>query len=127
MGTGDKLKHSIRKYSTMAQLDMIRLLLSLSIISSFRVRCLVIKAAYMRSGRITRCIYIGPPLEVGAEMGKMWLLRKMTYGIMEAGIQWTKVIEDWILNKENFHRLKGTSQLYVKRGTNGLISGLFQC
>lgn len=48
----------------------------------------------------------------------------MPYGITEAGRQWQKVIEEWLLNDAGFERIYGVSQLFVERDRSGTITML---
>lgn len=63
-GNRDAEKDDIRSDSTNAQFDMIRLLLFLAIIFSFRIGGLDVKGAYMKSGDITRLLFVRPPKEL---------------------------------------------------------------
>lgn len=55
-GNRDKLKKTVRKDSATAQFDVIRLILSLATIFTFRIGCIDIKGAYLQSGPIRRSI-----------------------------------------------------------------------
>lgn len=78
----------------------------------------------MHSVPITRSIYVRPPIEADVGRGKIWLLRKLSYGITEAIRQWATVIEDWILNTAGSKWVYEVSQLYVKRGSSNSITGI---
>lgn len=124
-GNRDIEKHDIRNDSTNAQFDMIRLLLFLSVVFSFRLGGLDVKGAYMKSGDIRRLLYVRPPKELtniyDSMHGKLWRLLKLPYGISEAGRQWAVVIEFWLLNDMGFQRIRGASQLYIKKDRSGEI------
>lgn len=121
-GNRDKMKNDIRKDSATAQFDVIRLFCSMAAVLQFRLGCLDIKGAYLQSGPIQREIFVRPPKECGSIRGMLWRLVKMPYGISEAGRQWAKVFEGWILQEAAFERVFGVSQLFVKRDTSGNIT-----
>lgn len=114
---GDYEKESVRKDSSNAQLDVIRILLTVGTFVGFRLGLTEIKGAYLQSGLIRREIFVAPPKEWSGPQGVLWRLRKPPYGIVEAGQQWAKVIEEWILSKEGgaLERIHGLRQLYVMR------------
>lgn len=114
-GNRDRMKKTVRKDSATAQFDIIRLLLSIASILCFRLGCIDIKGAYLQSGPIKRTIYVRPPSELDLPRHILWKLRKLPYGITEAGRQWAKEIESWLIEKAGFRRVKGLSQFYVKR------------
>lgn len=124
-GNRDLEKNNIRNDSTNAQFDMIRLLLFLSLMFSFRLGGLDVKGAYMKSGDITRLLYVRPPKELTniyeSMRGKLWRLLRLPYGISEAGRQWALVIEFWLISDMGFQRVRGASQLYIKRDRSGEI------
>lgn len=113
-GNRDKMKNDVRKDSSTAQFDEILLLLSLASMLHFRLGCIDIKGAYLQSGPIRRQIYILPPPEV-AKRGYLCKLLKLPYVITEAGGQWAKVIESWMIEVAGMQRVPGVSQLYVLR------------
>lgn len=91
---------------------MIRIMLSISSLLGFRLGCLDFKGAYFQSSPITLTIYVRPPREV-SKHGIIWKLLKLPYVITEAGLQWAKEVEDWLVNKKELVRVPGVSQLYI--------------
>lgn len=61
-----------------------------------------IKDAYLRSGPITREIYARTPRECNLPQAKLWLMRKLPYGVNEAGIQLEKVLAHWLFRLAGF-------------------------
>lgn len=120
-GNRDKMKHEVRKDSATAQFDVIRMICSIASILMMKLGCIDIKGAYMQSGPIKRDIYIRPPRECNAPRGILWKLTKLPYGITEAGRQWAKVMEGWLIEEARFERVCGISQFFVKRNTEGKI------
>lgn len=120
-GNRDQMKEDVRKDSATAQFHIIRLMLSLVVVLGFRIGVIDIKGAYLQSGEIKRRIYVRPPPDISGTRGSLWLLTLLPYGITEAGRQWQKVIEEWLLEDEGFERVFGVSQLFVKRNKMGKI------
>lgn len=124
-GNRDVEKESIRKDSATAQLCVIRLLLSIVTFLGFRLGFADIKGAYLQSGPIQRDIYVRPPKEWQGARGMLWRvlwrLTKLPYGIVEAGRQWQKTIERWMLSAGGLETVFGLSQLFLQRDINGNI------
>lgn len=124
-GNEDDEKNVIRKDSSNAQLAIVRLMLSLVTFLGFSIKTADIKGAYLQSGPITRELYVRPPREwhytQHYSKGKIWKLRKLPYGIVEAGRQWMIAVETWMLGEGGMSRVFGVSQLFVKRNASGSI------
>lgn len=114
-GNRDKMKYLIRSDTASVQFDSIRLLLSLAAFRGFRLGCIDIKKAYMQSGRITRDLYVRTLRELNCGRGILWKLKKLPYGIGDAGRQWAETFDAWLLDKLGFERIPGVNQLFVKR------------
>ena len=121
-GNRDSEKDSIRKDSDTVSWLGIRILFAISVFLDFRLGTADIKGAYLQSGPIRRQIYVRPPREWQGPRGMLWLLTKLPYGIVEAGRQWMKTVEDWMLNIARLQRVPGISQLYTKKDTTDRIS-----
>ena len=117
-GNRDDDKDFIRKDSATAQLNIVRLLLSLVTFLGFRLATSDIKGAYLQSGPIRRAIYVRLPREWyrrhAVNRKVLWKLTKLPYGIVDAGRQWQKTVEDWMLS-DGLKRLFGLSQLFIRR------------
>lgn len=111
----DRAKGTIRSDSANVQFDIFRLLLSLATMLDFRLGCVDVTAAYLQSGPISRELFVRPPREYQTKRGVVWKLIKLSYGISEAGRQWAKTIESWLLHDQKMVRVNGISQLYLKR------------
>ena len=120
-GNHDAEKDEVRKYSSTPQLFVIRLLLSLVTFLGFRLGMADIKGAYLRSGPVSREIFVRPPREWTGPRGTLWKLTKLLYGIVEAGRKWQKTIEDWMLDTGKLERVFGIGQMFVKRNRHGRI------
>ena len=99
-----------------------RLLLSLATFLGFRIGTADIKGAFLQSGPIMREIVVRPPREWASSRGTLWKLRKLPYGIVDAGSQWQKTVEAWMLEQAGIERVFGLSQLFVKRDESGRVS-----
>ena len=120
-GNHDNEKDTVRKDSSNASLFVVRLLLSLATFLSFRIATADIKGAFLQSGPINRQIFVRPPKEWHGPRGVLWKLRKLPYGIADAGRQWQKVVEKWMLDKAGVERVFGIPQLFAQRDGNGAI------
>lgn len=100
-GNPDSEKDGIRKALVSAQLNIIRLVLSISRIIDLGLATVDIKEAYVQSWPIRRKLYVRPPLEWHSTPVYtrviLWKLAKLFYGIVEAGRQWKMTIETWML------------------------------
>ena len=121
-GNRDSEKDKIRKDSSTAQFDVIRILIAVARFIGMRLAMADIKGAYLHSGPIQREIYVRPPREWRGERGKLWKLKKLRYGIIKAGRQWAKTVEEWMLTKGGLERIQGLNQLYVRRNDLGKIT-----
>lgn len=119
-GNRDKDKDGIRKDSSTAQFDIIRLIASITASLNLSLASIDIKGAYLQSGPIKRDIYIRPPRECFTKRGTLWKLTKLPYGIVEAGRQWATVFEEWLISSAKLQRVNGFSQLYIKQNAAGL-------
>lgn len=70
-GNKDTEMRHIRNDSSNARFNIIRLLLNIAIILSFRLGCVDIKAACMQSGPINRELYVRPPRERNIPRGTL--------------------------------------------------------
>ena len=120
-GNRDDEKDDIRNNPSTEQLNIIRLLLSLVIFLGFRLATADIKGAYLQSGPIKRDIFVRPPREWRGPRMTLWKLLKLPYGIVEAGRQWQKTVEEWMLNDAELERIHGLSQLFTQRDSTGRI------
>lgn len=81
--------------------------------------------AYMTSGPIKRSIYVRPPGEWDkGTRWSVWELRKMPYGITDAGRQWATVIESWLTGTVGMETMKGVSQFFMKRRSDHSLAGI---
>lgn len=58
-------------------------------------------------------IYDRPPKEFGAKIEILWLLKKLPYGITEAGRQWAVVFENWLMNLAQLCRASEVGPKFV--------------
>ena len=120
-GNHDNEKDNVRKDSSNASLFVVRLLLSLATFLGYRIGTADIKGAFLQSGPIQREIFVRPPRSWSSKRSVLWKLRKLPYGIADAGRQWQKTVESWMLEQSGFERVLGITQLFVKRNEYGDI------
>lgn len=111
----DEFKITVQKDSQTAQFDIIRMLLSLAYMLSLIPACTDIKGVHLQSGPITQEIYIRPPREKCEKRKIFGTLKKLPYGITEAGKQRAKEIEGLMGQQDHLERIIEVSQLYIKR------------
>lgn len=93
-GNRYNLQVDVRKYSSTAQFDAIRLALSISASMEAVLGHVDIKDAYLHRVPIKRTIFVRPPRELGVKRGTLWRLTKLPYAITEVGPQLCMVFED---------------------------------
>lgn len=94
--------------------------LSLFTFFSFWFGAIEVKAAYIRSGLVTREFFVRTPDEYAFRRGQVWKLRNLPYGTCEARKQWAHTIKNWLLQVQTFTRVNGVSWLPVKRSQTDL-------
>lgn len=121
-GNHDDEKDLFRKDAATAQLNIIRLLLSITAFLNFRLGTADIKGAYLRSGQMKPDIYVTPPEEWSSMLAyqrrAMWRLTNFPYRIVAAGRQLQLTIQNWRLCTTDFMRINGFSHFFVKRDNN---------
>lgn len=110
----------------MAQVDVIRMELSKAAGMTAVLGHVDIKGVYLQSGPIHRKMYVRPPRELGATRGISWKLKKLPYGITEAGRKWEIVFEDWILRKVDMRPVRNVEKLFIKREASGTVTLLME-
>lgn len=104
--------------TTCQMLSLTHLLLSTAITLDLRFESIDVKGAYLQSGPITLDIYVRSPVECNHKRLTLWKLNKSPYGISEAGRQWTKAIDSWMMKDAKLLRVSYVSQLYMKKHTD---------
>lgn len=65
----------------------------------FRLGCIEINDACLQNSPINRDIYVRPLKELGLARSILWKLQRMQYTIKDAGRQWAKVIDGWMIQE----------------------------
>lgn len=76
-GNRDLQKYYVRKDSSTAHFDVIRLALSMPTMMYAVLGHVDINGAYLKSGPIKRKIYLRPPRGLGTKRGLFWKLTKL--------------------------------------------------
>lgn len=114
-GNRDEEKDEVRKDAIAADMMMTRLVLALGMIMNFSFGVADIKGAFMQSGPAHRDIYIIPPAAYKSRRKVYWKLLALAYGVCDAGRQWLKTSDSWIIKDMGMNRLTGAHQLFIKR------------
>lgn len=84
-GNRDRMKDDVRNFPVTAQLNIIRLMLSMTSFFPMRLGVVDISGAYMQSGPIRIEVFVRPLREWnGTKKGRLWKLSKFPYGVSEA-------------------------------------------
>lgn len=113
-GNRDVEKDNIGKDSSTAQFDVVRIMLAVCNFIGLSLTIAEVKGAYLQSGPIQREIFVRPPREWIRKRGCLWKLKKLPYGIIKAGRQWPKEVEEWMLSTAGIDRIRELNQLYVR-------------
>lgn len=81
-----------------------------------------ISGAYIQSGTFHMYIYVHPSREwKKTKRRSIWKLLRLPHAVREAGRQWETVIERWMTKEAGIEKVRGISQLFVKRYIKGSI------
>ena len=116
-------KEKVRSDSPTASKEAVKLVLTIAANEKFAIKCGDIKSAYLQGELLKRKIYVRPPKEAKAD-GKLWLLLKGAYGIVDGGrlfyLQLSKKLIE--LGMHRMHS-EGAIFSYVKNGKlHGVIA-----
>lgn len=121
-GNRDEEKDEVSKDAIAADMMMTRLVLALGTIMKFSFGVTDIKGAFMQSGPANRDIYIIPPAGYKKKRQIYWKLLALAYGVCDAGRQWLKTSDNWIIRDMGMKRLAGAHQLFAKRNEDGKLT-----
>lgn len=121
-GNRDDEKDDVRKDAIAADMTTTRLVLALGMIMNFTFGVADIKGAYMQSGPAHREIFIIPPAAYKKRRRVYWKLLALAYGVCDAGRQWLKTSDIWMINDMGMQRLLGSHQVFTKRNDDGVLA-----
>lgn len=114
-GNHDADRDKVRADCAAADMAVIRMLISIGTCLGLTFGSADITGAYMQSGPITREVYVRPPRECKRKRGVVWRLKKLPYGLADAGRQWSTKIEGWMQVESKLERVFGVPQLFMKK------------
>ena len=120
-GDLEKTKDSVRSDSPSAGKETLKLALMIAANEKFAVKGADIKSAYLQGQQLRRTIYVRPPVEANAD-GKLWLLKRAAYGVLDGGrLFYLRLLDE--LTKLGLHKVHSDGALftYVQ---NGVLHGL---
>lgn len=98
----------------MAQFDIFRLFASTAVTIGEYIAGIYTQRTLFNKGLTKRHINVCPSKEWSGRRGVLWKLKKLPHGIKEAGEQLATFLEGWLGRRATLHRVRGTSQLYIK-------------
>ena len=104
-------KESLRSDSPSAGKETLKLALLIAANEGFEVKGADIKSAYLQGQDLKRKIYVRPPPESGVD-GKLWLLKKAAYGILDGGRLFYLRLADE-LKKLGLHKVHADGALFT--------------
>lgn len=99
------------------------LLISTALAVRFDIATADVKGAYMQSGQIRRALYIRSPTQI-EKRNTICKFQHLPYGIVEAGHQWLRANEQWLIDGYGLCKMQEIDQRFCKYGDDGRI-GLF--
>ena len=116
-------KNSLRSDSPTAGKDSLKIALAIAANEGFNVKNVDIKSAYLQGKDLDREKYVRPPPEANI-VGKLWLLNKAAYGVLDGGRLFYLRLADELL-KLGLHKVHSDGALFtfVKNGRlHGLVA-----
>ena len=83
-GDQERNKHNIPADSPTANKITIRILLALAVSKGWTVTASDVRRAFLQTQDIERQVLVKPPPEAGVQKGKLWLLKRACYGLIDA-------------------------------------------
>lgn len=120
------MKKDVRKDSSAAQFDDIRLSVTITTGIEAVLEQEYIQGAYLQSGPFKSTIYLRPPKELGMEGIILWKLTKLRYCITEVGRQWEIFFESWLTHGAGIKRVSGVDQIFINPTLTALVLSLWQ-
>ena len=107
-------------FAPVAQLDSLRLLLSLAAVYDWEIHQIDIKSAYL-NGVLEEEIYMDQPtgFEVPGSKGKVCHLLKAIYGLKQAGCQWHEHLQGTLSNFRYTKLISSNVSIFVKHHDEG--------
>lgn len=68
-----------------------------------------------------RELFVRPPIGIRKNRKTFWKLSNLSYGVVEAALQWEMVSDDWVTTTMWMSMVHGCGQFIMKRDSNGTI------
>ena len=79
-----------------------------------------IKTAFLQGQKLTRKVYLTPPLEAHIPQSHVWLLKKCVYSFTDASLMWYKRVQKFVT--DNRSKISVTDALLMWHENKNLIS-----
>ena len=104
-------------------LEIFRLILSISAEFKWTIAQMDIKTAFLQAQGFDRTIYVKPPKEANDPSG-LWELRAAAYGLVDSGRLWYRTSDSALISEHHLLRSKYEHTLYYKKDANQSLSFL---
>ena len=117
----EEVNNQVKRDSPICQKESLRLLLCILSAQQWTLHSMDIKSAYLQGVPLDRELYMTPPKEANTE--KIWLLKKCTYGLSDAGRHWyLKVVGE--LKTLGATQLSLDQAVFIWHNSNGNSCGI---
>ena len=101
--------------------EVLRVSLTIFLSQSWSLNSIDIKSAFLQGKEINRQVYLKPPKNFARE-GKVWLLKKIVYGLSDASKSWYTRVKELLKLNVNISKYDPGLFMYQYRGTlHGLL------
>lgn len=124
-GNKGRDRYYIQRELAAAELFMVRLSISLTIILGFEIATGDVRSACTQSSPIQREIFVKPPNRINNRQKTVWKLQPLPHKIVESGGQWLCAIETWLASVCNVECVSGVERPFYNKAENGRLELLF--
>lgn len=112
-------------YAPVVKSSTVRLLMACAVERDMHVEQIDVRNAYVQS-ELKEIIYMRQPPGFQEDDDMVCRLNKSLYGLKQAGFEWNKCLNTFLVNDMKFKRLKSDPCVYIKsRGDNTLIISIY--
>ena len=75
----------------------LRVTLAIIATNKWELRSIDIKTDFLQGNKLSRDVYLNPPVEANCETKFVWKLKKCVYGLFDASLKWYHQIKTFVL------------------------------